>query len=282
MGRRVLRRSIVPVLLGFCISAAAPVRADSDLEKSVCNIVLEPFAFWLWQRSAGEMHLQDDQLPANVEVVHHRTQDGRLLYGYRLKARTEPGVPAKGFVLVAQGNATLVERLVSRLRQFADSGYDVYMYDYRGYGRSEGERRLKAIASDYQEIYSELSRTHPGERLLYGMSFGGILLLKVIASGAPFDRAVIDSTPATVSNYGCPQRYDPVRNLPEDASHMLFISGARDRVVPAEDSDGLLEAAAERGAHVVRSRDFAHPFMDKDPAVASARQQLILGFLTRH
>ncbi len=144
---------------------------------------------------------------------------------------------------------------------------------------NERARLLKEF-SDRAAVYAELSRTHPGERLLYGMSFGGILLLKVIGSGAAFDRAVIDSTPTTVSNYGCPQRYDPVRNLPENASRMLFISGARDRVVPAEDSAGLLDTAAERGAHVVRSKDFAHPFMDKDPAIASARRELILKFLT--
>lgn len=274
-----LRRFLIAVLLGFCLSATTMARADTDLEKSVCNAVLEPFAFWLWQRSAGSQYLHDDQLPAGVEVIHRRTQDGRLLHGYRLKAKTESGVPPKGFVLVAQGNATLAERLVARLAQFADSGYDVYLYDYRGYGSSEGKRRLKAIASDYQEVYAELSRTHPGERLLYGMSFGGIVLLNVIGTGAVFDRAVIDSTSTTVSNYGCPQRYDPVRNLPEDASHMLFISGARDRVVPAADSAGLLDVAAERGAHVVRSPDFAHPFMDKNPAVVSARQRLIHLFL---
>lgn len=277
-----LRHLWILVLLGSCLGTGAMAQANDGVEESVCNVVLEPFAFWMWQRSAGEMHLYDDHLPVGVEVIQHRTQDGRLLYGYRLKARTEPGVAAKGFLLVAQGNATLVERLIGRLSQFADSGYDVYLYDYRGYGRSEGKRRLKAIASDYQEIYAELGRTHPGERLLYGMSFGGIVLLNVIGTGVVFDRAVIDSTPATVSNYGCPQQYDPVRNLPEDASHMLFISGARDRVVPAADSAGLLDAAESRGAHVVRSPDFAHPFMDKNPAVASARQEIIFSFLVGH
>lgn len=277
-----LRQVFIPALLGVCLSATAAAQPDTELEESVCNVVLEPFAFWLWQRSAGTPYLQEDRLPANGEVIHHRTQDGRLLYGYRLKARTGSGAPAKGFLLVAQGNATLVERLIARLGQFADSGYDVYLYDYRGYGRSEGNRRLKAIASDYQEIYAELSRTHSGERLLYGMSFGGIVLLKVIGSGAAFDRAVIDSTPSTVSNYGCPRRYDPARNLPADASRLLLISGARDRVVTAEDSAGLLDSAAARGARTVRSADFAHPFMDKDPVVASARQQLIHGFLIGH
>jgi len=255
--------------------------ANENIEEAVCNVVLEPLAFWLWQRSAGSPYLQDDRLPVNVEAIWHRTQDGRLLYGYRLKAKTEPGASAKGFLLVAQGNATLVERLAGRLQQFTDDGYDVYLYDYRGYARSEGRRRLKAIVSDYREIFSELSRTRPGERLLYGMSFGGIVLLNVIGTGAAFDRALIDSTPSTVSNYGCPQRYDPVVNLPADASRLMLISGERDRVITAEDSALLLDTAEARGAHTVRSPVFAHPFMDKDSMVAEERRQRIHTFLVR-
>ncbi len=272
----------VLTLLAGCASATTMPQANADVEEAVCNVVLEPLAFWLWQRSAGSPHQQDDRLPANVEAIRHRTQDGRWLHGYRLQARTEPGVPVKGFLLVAQGNATLVERLTGRLHQFTDSDYDVYLYDYRGYARSEGRRRLKAIVHDYREIFAELSRTHPGERLLYGMSFGGIVLLNVIGTGVDYDRAVIDSTPSTVSNYGCPQRYDPVVNLPADASRLLLIAGERDRVVTAEDSAWLLDTAAARGAHTERSPEFAHPFMDKDPAVAKARRQRIHTFLVRH
>jgi alpha/beta superfamily hydrolase len=239
---------VLTFLVG-CASATTMSQANVDVEEAVCNVLLEPFAFWLWQRSAGSPYQQVDRLPANVEAIQYRTQDGRLLCGYQLGAKTEPGASAKGFLLVLQGNATLAERLTGRLHKFTDSGYDVYLYDYRGYAHSEGRRRLKAIVSDYREIFAELSRTHSGERLLYGMSFGGIVLLNVIGSGAAFDRAVIDSTPSTVSNYGCPQRYDPVVNLPADASRLMLISGERDRVVTAEDSALLLDTAESRGAH---------------------------------
>ncbi len=278
-----MRRSLcVLTLLAGCASITTMLPANANSEEAVCNMVLEPFAFWLWQRSAGSPTLQDDRLPANVEAIRHRTQDGRLLHGYRLKAKTEPGASAKGFLLVAQGNATLAERLTSRLQQFTDSGYDVYLYDFRGYARSEGRRRLKAIVNDYREIFAELSQTNSGERLLYGMSFGGIVLLNVIGTGVAFDRAVIDSTPSTISNYGCPQRYDPVVNLPADASRLMLISGERDRVVTAEDSALLLDTAEVRGAHAVRSPVFAHPFMDKDLTVAEQRRQQIHAFLVHH
>jgi len=273
---RVLGLTILMVVM------ASPNRAtadESDPEQAVCNRLLEPFAFWLWQRAAGTQHVLPTALPPNVEIIYHVTADHRRLAGYRIRARHGDREP-KGFVLVAQGNATLVERLIAHLGALADAGYEVYLYDYRGYGNSEGKRRLKAIVSDYREIFASLSRHHPGERLLYGMSFGGIVLLNVMGTGMAFDRAVIDSTPATVSSYGCPKRFDPVENLPADSSGLLLIAGERDHVVPAEDSAALLEAGVARGAHAVRSPDYAHPFMDKDQTVYRARQQLIRGFLT--
>jgi pimeloyl-ACP methyl ester carboxylesterase len=250
----------------------------SDREEAVCNAVLEPFAFWLWSRSAGTPYLHDAGLPPGVEAIEYRAGDGRVLRGYRLAAR----VPRKGFLLIAQGNATLAERLLAYLGAYPAAGYSVYLYDYRGYARSEGRRRLKAIVEDYREIYAALGNVEPGERLLYGMSFGGIVLLNMLGAGAPFDRAVIDSTPSRISNYGCPARYDPVANLPADASRLLLINGARDRVVPAEDSAELLDVAVTRGARAVRSPAFDHPFMDRELRVHDERQALIRSFLLSH
>jgi len=273
---RVLGLTLLMAIMASSMMASAD---DSNLEQAVCNRWLEPFAFWLWQRAAGTPHARPEALPPNVEIIHHTTVDQRRLAGYRIRADRRAGAAPKGFILVAQGNATLVERLINHLGALTDAGYDVYLYDYRGYGGSEGKRRLKAIASDYRELFAALSRSHTGERLLYGMSFGGIVLLNVIGTGAAFDRAVIDSTPASVSNYGCPRRYDPVANLPADSSGLLLIAGQLDNVVPADESAALLEAGAARGARAVRSPVYAHPFMDRDQAVYRERQLLILDFL---
>lgn len=271
---------VLLLLVAGCATPVASPPADTEPEAAVCNRLLEPLLFWLWQRSAGTARLEPDHLPANVDAIQYHTRDGRQLAGFRLRARTGAGSRARGFLLVAQGNATLAERLLPRLGAFADAGYDVYVYDYRGYARSEGRRRLKAIAGDYREILAALATAEAGEHLLYGMSFGGIVLLYAIGHGAAFDRAVIDSTPARISGYGCPAHYDPVANLPADSRGLLLISGDRDRVVPAEDSAPLLETARARGAKVVQSPDFDHPFMDSDPAVRAARQAMIVSFLT--
>ncbi len=262
-------------LVSLAGSAAVAAEPEDDPEEAVCNSILEPFAFWLWQRAAGTPYLAAGAPVPGGEAVSVTTRDGRVLRGFRLTAAP----PRKGFMLVAQGNATLAERLLAHLGGLARAGYDVWIYDYRGYGRSEGKRRLKAIVGDYRELYARLARDVPGERLLYGMSFGGIVLLSVIGTGAEFDRAVIDSTPSRIAGYGCPKLYDPVRNLPADSARLLIIQGARDRVVPAEDSAELLDAAEARGAQVVRSLHFAHPFMDRDVDIRRERETLIHSFL---
>jgi hypothetical protein len=50
----------------------------------------------------------------------------------------------------------LADHLVADLQPFRDPGFDVYIYDYRGYGLSAGKSRLAAIFTDYTEIVTDL------------------------------------------------------------------------------------------------------------------------------
>ncbi len=50
----------------------------------------------------------------------------------------------------------LADHLIGEFQLIRDLGH-VYLYDYRGYGLSNGKNRLKALVSDYQEIVSALN-----------------------------------------------------------------------------------------------------------------------------
>lgn len=262
-------------------SGGAPVET---LEESVCGWLREPLAFALWSSAAGSPRpeIGRELGEARAEPITHETRDGRLLRGYRLSAhqpsRSVQAGP-KGFLLVAQGNAMLADQLLFDLAPLAAHGDDVYIYDYRGYGRSEGKRRLKAIVADYQDIVAALHARTGTPARLYGISFGGIVLMNAIGAGAAYIRAVIDSSPSRVSPFGCPERYDPLNNVPADASRLLIVRGGRDGVVKPGDSQELAETAQARGAKAVLSSQFAHPFMDSDPAVQETRKILIRSFL---
>lgn len=247
----------------------------------MCGWFLERVSGTLWSYLAGRPNPDAWHRVPGAMPVTYKTRDGRTLHGYTISPDQPPLTPGQptGFVLFAQGNAMLADQLLDALSLFARQGIHVFVYDYRGYGRSEGKPRLKAIVSDYAEIFQSLSATHTRRKLLYGISFGGLVVLNVIGRGAAFDGAVIDSTPSRVSTMGCPENYDPVRNVPENATNILIISGRQDSVVgPAEQSE-LLGSARARRARVVIEDEFGHPFMDREPSVHTRRLELVKSFL---
>jgi len=261
------------LLLPGCAMPSQPMQ--DSLETRVCGWK-EPVMFWLWSQAAGRPDAQRLAGLSGLTDIAFSTGDGRTLRGYRLAART---LPRKGYLLVLQGNAILADKLIGEFRRYAESGYDVYMYDYRGYGRSEGKRRLKAIVSDVREIIDFLNKQPYPRRLVYAFSFGGIVLLDAWQDAFRLDRAVVDSAPGRLSDYGCPQAYDPVRHLPADCTHMLFISGQQDRVVTPAMVREIEVQARQCGARVVNDEEFAHPFMDANPASRQRRQSQIEAFL---
>ena len=200
---------------------------ESDVEKSVCGFLREPFAFWSFQLTAGAPDAKRIRTIPRIERLSFTTRDGRSLGGYKLRA-----VAPWGYLLVAQGNAMLADQIIGELQFFRDFGLDVYIYDYRGYGLSEGKSRLKALISDYQEIIRALNAQDYRRRFLYGISMGGIILLDAVGITAEYDAAVIDSSPSRISPLGCPEEYDPINHLPIDASGIKIVIGLRDRVVP--------------------------------------------------
>jgi alpha/beta superfamily hydrolase len=251
------------------------------LEERVCG-VKEPFIFWLWSNAAGRPNSKRLVGLNNVKDIEYKTKDGRTLRGYQLAAReTKPAQEnkAKGFLLVLQGNAILADQILAEYSRYAQAGYDVYIYDYRGYGRSEGKRRLKAMISDVKEIINYLSTKPYKKRLVYAMSFGGILFLDALDAHIKLDKVIIDSTPSRLSGYGCPKNYDPITHLPEECSNYMFITGQRDRVVTTKMAKDMLKKAQQCHAKIIRDAEFAHPFMDADFSVHQRRMKTIEQFL---
>lgn len=272
----------VAVLLGsLLILSAVPAASDGGNndypEKTVCGAFREASAFWLWSRLAGSPDPARIEGLANAEAVSHRTRDDRLLRGYKLNS-TAPGGEIRGSLLVAGGNAMLADQLLPHLQAYAAAGIEPYAFDYRGYGRSEGKPRLQAIVGDYLELFDAVAPAD-GERHLYGISFGGVVLLNIAGRKTGFDRMVIDSSPARVSALGCPGDFDSAAQFPEDGTGIMVIAGGRDRVVPVDDVRELLDLARERGGRAVVEEAFAHPFMDSDAGIQRQRAELIRDFI---
>jgi hypothetical protein len=267
--------AIFLVLLIFASSGARTALAQEvDVESAVCGSVREPFMFWLWSTMAGSPNPKRVSHIKNLEQIRFKTRDAMELGGYQLAA-TNP----KGYLLVVQGNAMLADQLVADLQSFRDLGLDVYIFDYRGYGISKGKSRLAAIAADYFEIVSYLNTLGYAKRLLYGISMGGIVLLNAVGRSHTYTRLVVDSSPSRISDFGCPERYDPVVHLPEDSSRLMIISGAKDQVVTPSQMDELVRVGGSRRGRVLLDNEFAHPYQDLSDAIHRRRQNEVAAFL---
>lgn len=272
-----MSKYFIAILLSFLIAIDS---SANDREDTVCGVIKEPFLFWLWSSTAPGPNKNRVSHLEFVEPSKFQTSDGKTLRGYKYVSNDGHGhrIPPKGYVLMALGNAMIADQIIGHLRLFAENYYDVYIYDYRGYGNSEGKRRINAIIEDYKEIATVLNESYE-RKLLYGISLGGAVILNVIGFGIEYDAAVIDSSPSLLSSHGCPERIDPLVNLPPDASKLLVITGDKDPVLGESMTSELREVAQRRGAKTVHDENFSHPFMDHSDVIHKQRMKLVLNHL---
>lgn len=103
------------------------------------------------------------------EELFYETKDGNKINALLFKAEN-----SKGIVYYHHGNAGNLESWGTRAIDFTSRGYDVLMYDYRGYGKSTGRiKNEKMLYGDALIIYKKLLYDYK-ERdiILYGVSLG--------------------------------------------------------------------------------------------------------------
>jgi fermentation-respiration switch protein FrsA (DUF1100 family) len=121
-----------------------------------------------------------EQLGLEYEDVYFRSADGTRLHGWFFPTRTQP---LKGIVVQFHGNAENLSTHFRSLIWVIEHGYHLFTFDYRGYGRSEGQVSVEGAVDDVRAAIAQarmLPMLEAGTRLvLYGQSLGGTLLLYV-------------------------------------------------------------------------------------------------------
>jgi hypothetical protein len=204
--------------------------------------------------------------PAMLGVAYRdvwfQAEDGLRLHGWHVPGRLP-------FTLLwCHGNAGNISHRLDNIREIQRRlGLGVFIFDYRGYGRSEGYPTEAGLYRDARAAREALLREGvPAARILYfGRSLGAAVALD-LALGAPAP-AVILETPfisvQAMANRALPgsglllkTRYDSLEKIIRVRSRLLILHGDADEVVPHEHGRRLFEAAPEpkefytiRGAH---------------------------------
>ena len=112
--------------------------------------------------------------------VWFRSADGVRLHGWFLPADGQ----ARATILFLHGNAQNISTHLGSVAWLPAEGFNVFLFDYRGYGSSEGVPDLDGLHRDSEAAMSETFRLEgvdPDRVIVFGQSLGGTLAIDALA-----------------------------------------------------------------------------------------------------
>ncbi|MEA5098399.1 MAG: alpha/beta hydrolase [Burkholderiaceae bacterium] len=195
------------------------------------------------------------------EPVYFNSPDGTRLSGWFIPAQgIEAPRDAKGTVIHLHGNAQNMTAHWSFAEWLPARGYNLFTFDYRGYGESEGQPEPQGIFEDAVAALDCLrSRTDidTSKLFVFGQSLGGMIAIAASGASPQGIRAVVAEAPfhsySAVANdklsgagLQLDDSYTATAFVAKIApTPLLLIHGTRDAVVPYSHSVRLLAEAGE-------------------------------------
>lgn len=136
-----------------------------------------------------EIKTSPSEIGLPFEEIFLQTKDKIRIAGWYI-----PGNPGKNTVLILHGNAGNIADRLEKIELLAKLGVNVFIVDYRGYGKSSGRPCERGFYLDARAAYDYLVREKkigPDKIILYGESIGGAVAVK-LASEAKVAGLIIE------------------------------------------------------------------------------------------
>lgn len=188
------------------------------------------------------------------ENVFFETDDGKKLHGWFVPAASGD---AASVVLFLHGNAGNIGHRWEKIHLLHDLGMAVFIFDYRGFGQSEGRPSEQGIYKDTDAAYVYLNDRGltPEHIVVYGESIGGafaadlaskkkvkaLILEEAFTSVPAMTRKILPFIPTIA----LATRLDTLSKIPNIRAPKLIFHSVEDEIVPFEMGKALFDAAAE-------------------------------------
>lgn len=198
-------------------------------------------------------------VPAGAEEVWFTAADGTRLHGWFFQSESKPETATIIYFHGNGGNITNIDWVGQRL---ARRGFDVLLFDYRGYGKSEGEVGSESgLYADGDAALAFLINNkgaRPEHVVLYGQSLGTTVAAD-IASRQSVGAVILESGLSSASSVGrtalpwlppwlhflATNRFESARKLAQAKAPVLITHGDPDPIIPTEEARILFAGANE-------------------------------------
>ncbi len=198
----------------------------------------------------SEFMATPDILDLEYEDVHFTALDGVRLHGWYI-----PSATPRASLLFCHGNGGNISHRTESIRQFHSLNLNIFIFDYRGYGQSEGRLSEEGTYLDAQAAYRWLKQKTPDLPLIsFGRSLGTAIAVELALRENP-DLLFFESGFKSVPSMGkelfpflpvdsiTTINYDNLSKIPKIDIPKLFIHSPNDDIIPYTQGRAVYEAA---------------------------------------
>ena len=192
------------------------------------------------------------QMGLSYEDLYLTTSDGIKINAWLVKSSNQAST-----IIFAHGNAgTMGERLM-KIKFWHDLGLNILIFDYRGYGRSQGHPTESGIYLDAQAAYDYLqtrSDIDHNRIIAYGASLGGTVMVD-LAAKRKLAALMVESSLTSAKDmahriypflpsFMMSIKFDSFSKIDKITVPKLFLHSKEDHTVPFSMGQALYEKAA--------------------------------------
>jgi hypothetical protein len=213
--------------------------------------------------------------------------------GARLSAWWVPADSPRGVLLFCHGNAGNISDRLDSIRIFNRLGLSVFIFDYRGYGRSSGHPSEQGIYRDAEAAWNYLTQVRqkdPHEIVVFGRSLGGSIaawvsqvykpqVLILESTFSSLREAARDRLPGIFVRLLVPDQYRTVQYLTMVHCPVLILHSREDEIIPFRHGEALYAAASEPKEFVEIHGSHNRGFLDSQPLYEAALDSFLSKYL---
>lgn len=216
------------------------------------------------------------------EDIQITTKDNVNLDAWFVPAKDNDKI-GKGVILFCHGNGGNISNRISYLPIFKDLGLSTFLFDYRGYGKSDGKPSEEGTYNDVEAAWQYLTQEKqipPQKIIIYGESLGGAIASYLAQKISQQDNKnsagglILASTFTSISDRAAelypflPIRllsrfsYNSIDRLPSIKIPVLIIHSTDDEIIPYHHGDRNFQVANQPKKLVKLRGDHNGGFLD--------------------